>query len=134
MAGHDRHYPPAIGWSVIGLCFLVGPILITIGVRKNDKKSPNDDGYIKQKWEHYNKLTDLIMSTEDAPHEKWSEVVANMQRELKAIGDKTISRYMRLYFPVLDEAEYVGIKPSRAVSQKIIDLTREHMIRKYRRY
>jgi len=85
-------------------------------------------------WAHYNKLTDLILSLENTPHEKWSEIVADMQRELNTIGDKTINKYMSLYFRVIDETEYVGIHPPRFINQRIFDLTREHMIKKYKRF
>lgn len=88
----------------------------------------------KEKWEHYNKLVDLIIRTETEPHENWNEIVADMQRELNAIGDNTINKHMKLYFPVLDEDEYVGIKPSRATNQIIIDRTRNHMVSKYKRW
>ena len=50
----------------------------------------------EKKWGHYNKLVDLIIRMETAPHEEWSAIVAAMQRELNAIGDKTINKHMRL--------------------------------------
>lgn len=124
---------PQIGWTIVVVAGVGGLLLITHGIRKSDITPIEKEAMYTNKWEHYNRLTDLIISIESAPHDKWSEIVADMHRELNAIGDKTINKYMRLYFPVLDEAEHVGIGLSRAVSQKIIDLTREHMITKYKR-
>lgn len=124
---------PMLGWAIIGISNIAGIALIVSGIKKKDEVIARKDEIIAQKWEHYNKLTDLILSLETAPHKEWTTIVAKIQRELNAIGDKTLNKYMALYFSVIDEDEYVGIKPSRASSQKIIDLTREYMIRKYKR-
>jgi len=87
----------------------------------------------KSIWEHYERLSDLILKIETAPHEKWTEIVADMQRELTAIGDSKLDEMMSLYFDVLDEDEMVGINPARFVSKVILERTRKHMDRKYPR-
>ncbi len=86
------------------------------------------------KWEHYNKLTDLVLSIENTPHENWSEIVANMHRELNAVGDNKINGMMKLFLDVIVEDEHVGIKPSQGAINLILDRTREYVNKKYKRY
>ena len=127
---------PVLGLAIIGISNMAGLSLIVYGIRKKDVPTIEREKYISDKWEHYNKLTNLILSLdnlENATHNEWSAVIADMQRELNAIGDITINKMVKILFDALKEYEYVGITASRGVINGILDRTREYMILKYKR-
>ena len=125
--------PPVIGWSVIGICVIVGFTLIIIGLRKKEEISDEKDKLYSYKWEHYNKLTEHILALENAPKENIAIILADIQRELVEIGDNQIDKLLSLFSDAVDESDEFDLNPMRWEIRIILERTRERMNKKYPR-
>ena len=124
---------PEIGWPIVIIVGAGGIALLIYGIRKKDITLAEESETLSPIWEHYKKLTDLILGIETAPHKQWTEIIADMQRELTDIGDTELDEIMSTYFELLDHEEELGLKPARFNSKIILERIRKHMNKKYPR-
>ncbi len=117
---------------IIGIGLFVFALLL-IAIRVTVNLSKKDRDYTKE-WEHFSKLTDLILSLKTATKNNRLEIRNDIEGERNAIHDNEINRIMSLYLDVVDwEIQFTLGKHHDEEMRFAIELMRNHMNKKYKR-
>jgi hypothetical protein len=115
------------------IALIIGALLWIFGIRIEKNEIKNSINYRISKWEHFDKMVNLILSIEQSQVIDRPKIMADIQRELTQIGDSGLDEEMRPFQEVMLKEEEYNMKPSRYANDLILPKIRQYMNRKYKR-
>ena len=99
-----------------------------VGTSKRDSTHTNSE-----KWEHFDRMVDLILNLEQAQNDERPNIMANIQRELTKIADSKLDQILKPFFVGMDFEEEFHIKTHRDEIEVTLARLRKYMNMKYKR-